>query len=135
MMTAGVTRSKGRLQDVSGALAAVRGTTAIEFAFVAPVFLALCIGGMYMCMMLWTMGSMQNAAEQAARCWAVATTVCTSASSAQTYASNNYHGVGTPTFTATKTTCGYQVASSLSYSWDLGLNALTVPLNTTACFP
>lgn len=126
---------KRRRLKKCGALASTSGTSAIEFAFVAPVFLALCIGSLYMCMMLWSVGSMQNAAQQAARCWAVNTALCGSASSAQTFASTRYNGVGSPTFTASKAACGFQMVGALTYSWNVGLRTLAVPLNTTACFP
>lgn len=127
--------TKRRRWKNRGALACTSGTSAIEFAFVAPVFLVLCIGSLYMCMLLWSVGSMQNAAQQAARCWAVNTALCGSAASAQTFATTRYNGVGSPTFTATKTSCGFQMAGALTYSWNLGLHTLSVPLNTTACFP
>ena len=116
------------------ALVDSRATSAIEFAIVAPVFLALCIGGMYMCMMMWARGSMQEATQVAARCWAI--NRCASASSAQDYATSHYYGpTGAPTFTATSAVCGFSVTGALTYSWNLGLSSLDVPLNATACFP
>lgn len=112
------------------------GTSAIEFAIVAPVFLAMVVGGIYMCMMLFAMGSLQEAVEAAARCWAVNTTVCTSASSAQDYATSHYYGPSySPTFTATNPSCGYQVAGAITYSWNFYYSTVSVPLNAVACFP
>ncbi|MGB9058454.1 MAG: TadE family protein, partial [Pseudolabrys sp.] len=54
-----------------------RGTTAIEFAIVGPVFIMLLIGILYLCMCLAVVGSMHFAVEEGARCASVKTTVCT----------------------------------------------------------
>jgi Flp pilus assembly protein TadG len=112
------------------------GATAIEFAILAPVFIMMCIGGIYACMMMFSMGSLQFAAQQAARCWSVQSTVCPSASSAQTYATNHYYGPAmSPTFSATMASCGHQVTGTISYGFDMGQKTLTVPLTAVACFP
>jgi len=111
------------------------GTSAIEFAIVGPVFLAMVIGGFYMCLVLFSEGSMQLAAEAAARCWAINNTSCTSSSAAQTYATNSYYGSGSPTFTATKPSCGYQVVGTLTYGLNFYYTTTNVPLSVTACFP
>ena len=112
------------------------GATAIEFALVGPVFLMMVVGGIYACMMMFSMGSLQDAVQQAARCWSVNTTVCTDASSTQTYAQSHYYGPAvSPSFTATLANCGHSVTGTISYSFNMGQSMTTVPLSATACFP
>lgn len=50
-----------------------RGTTAIEFAIVGPVFILPVIGILYLCMCLSVVGSMHYAVEEGARCASVRT--------------------------------------------------------------
>jgi Flp pilus assembly protein TadG len=112
------------------------GATAIEFALVGPVFLMMVVGGIYACMMMFSMGSLQDAVQQAARCWSVNTTVCTDASSTQTYAQNHYYGPAvSPSFTASLKNCGHSVTGTISYSFNMGQSTTSVPLSATACFP
>ncbi len=113
-----------------------RGTTAVEFAIVAPVFIVLVIGIIYMCIGLFTVGSMHNAVEEGARCASVKTTVCTDAATTIAYTKSHYFGPGTsPKFTYAATTCGNSVSASLNYVMNLGLKQLSVPVSATACFP
>jgi hypothetical protein len=48
-----------------------RGVTAVEFAFVAPILLLLCIGVMQLGMLMFTQNSMQHVAREASRRLAV----------------------------------------------------------------
>src|SRR5579871_2354854 len=113
-----------------------RGTAALEFAIIAPVFLAMAIGGIYMCMMAFAMGSMQEAVQAAARCYSVQATVCTNASTTQSYASTHYYGPAfTPTFVASTPSCGHKVTGTITYSFPFYYNTLSVPLSASACFP
>jgi Flp pilus assembly protein TadG len=112
------------------------GATAIEFAIVAPLFLAMVVGGLYACLMMFSMGSLQDAAQDAARCWSVKTTVCTDSSSTQTYAASHYYGPAvSPSFTASILSCGHNVTGTISYSFPFYYQTLTVPLTATSCFP
>jgi Flp pilus assembly protein TadG len=112
------------------------GTTAVEFAIVAPVFILLSIGLIYLCLGLYAVGSLQYAVEEAARCKSVKTTVCPDSSSTVSYAKSNYYGAGTaPSFSYAASGCGNTVSAALSYVVDLGLTKVTVPLAASACFP
>jgi hypothetical protein len=51
-----------------------RGTTAIEFAIVAPLFLALAVGTLYLGICLFMVGSLHYTVEEAARCASVRST-------------------------------------------------------------
>jgi Flp pilus assembly protein TadG len=114
-----------------------RGTTVVEFAILAPVFILLVIGLIYMCIGLFTVGSLHYAVEEGARCASVKTTLCTDASTTIAYTQSHYFGPGTsPTFTyAGATACGQSVSGSLNYVMNLGLTQLTIPVSATACFP
>jgi len=114
-----------------------RGTTAVEFAIIAPVFMLMVVGTLYLCMLLFTVGSLQYAVEESARCAAVKSTICSDSPSTISYAQNHFYGSGilTPTFTYTALTCGYQVKASASYIFNFGQSTMTVPISAQACFP
>jgi Flp pilus assembly protein TadG len=107
-----------------------RGTTTVEFAFVAPAMFLLMMATLFLGLLVYSAMGMQSAVEKAARCYSVNATQCSTASSTQSYAQSNYFGVSSPTFTASKPACGHQVAASLTF--NMGWN---VPLTATACFP
>jgi Flp pilus assembly protein TadG len=112
------------------------GAVAVEFALLAPIFFALLIGTMYLSMLAFSFVSLHFAAEDAARCAAVKTTVCTSAATTQTYAQGKFLGIGgTPSFTYTAASCGSQVTGTMTYTLDVGLYTVSVPLSATACYP
>ena len=112
-----------------------RGTTAVEFAIVSPVFIALVIGILYLCLCLFLVGSLHYAVEEGARCASVRTTVCKDASTTVAYAQSRYFGPSSPTFTYATAACGNSVSASISYVAQLGLTQFTVPISATACFP
>jgi Flp pilus assembly protein TadG len=53
-----------------------RGTTAIEFALVAPVFLMLIFGAIEYSRLLWTLNALQQVAFDGARCMAIPQSAC-----------------------------------------------------------
>ena len=114
-----------------------RGTTAIEFAIVGPVFIMAVIGIIYLCMCLSVVGSMHYAVEEGARCASVKTTVCTDQTSTVAYTQTHYFGPSTlPAFTYNAAAaCGHLVSGSISYVLDIGLRQITVPITASACFP
>ena len=114
-----------------------RGTTAIEFAIVGPVFIMLLIGILYLCMCLAVVGGMHFAVEEGARCASVKTTVCTDQSSTMSYTQNHYFGPSTlPTFTYNSAAaCGHSVTGTINYVLDVGLKQFTIPITASACFP
>ena len=113
-----------------------RGSAAVEFAIVGPIFLSLAVGMIYVCMLLFSMASMQYAVEEGARCSSVKTTICTNSASTITYAQNAYYGpLSAPTFTYATPACGHRVSASSSFAFKTGLTTLTVPLTATSCFP
>jgi Flp pilus assembly protein TadG len=114
-----------------------RGTTAVEFAIVAPVFITLLIGTMALCVALFLIGSLHYAVEEGARCASVKTTICQDAATTVAYAQNHYFGpnASSPTFTSATAACGNSVSASISYSMNVGFTTFVIPISATACFP
>jgi hypothetical protein len=113
-----------------------RGTTAVEFAIVAPVFIMLVIGMFGASIALYAVGSLHYAVEEGARCASVRTSVCTDATATLDYTKSHYYGpIGSPTFTVASQTCGNSVSASANYVMDVGLTKFNVPITATACFP
>jgi len=111
------------------------GAAAVEFALVLPALVTLIVGGLYAGLLVYSAAGMHHAVEQAARCYSVNVSQCNSASATQTYAQNNYYGVGSPTFTASTASCGHQVSAALTFVLYAVMGTWDVPLTATACFP
>ena len=114
-----------------------RGTTAIEFAIVGPIFIFLLIGIFSLCMGLAVASGMHYAVEEGARCASVRTTVCTDDGTTIAYTKSHYYGPSTqPTFIYDPAAaCGHSVTASITYVVDLGLKQISVPITAAACFP
>src|SRR4051794_24959651 len=113
-----------------------QGTTAVEFAIVAPVLIALLVGTIALCVGLFLIGSLHYAVEEGARCASVKTTICSDAATTVTYAQNHYFGPNvSPTFTYAAAACGNSVSASINYSMNVGFKTFVVPISATACFP
>ncbi len=65
------------MRQYRSAWAARQGATALEFALVLPVFIALLLFIFDISMVLWAKGTMQLAASQTARCTAISSPACT----------------------------------------------------------
>jgi Flp pilus assembly pilin Flp len=113
-----------------------QGTTAVEFAIVAPVFIALLIGTLALCVALFLIGSLHFAVEDGARCASVKTTICSDGPTTVAYTQSRYFGPNvSPTFTYAAAPCGNSVSASISYSMNVGFRTLVIPISATACFP
>ncbi len=97
---------------------------------VAPVMVALIFGILYSGLLVYSAMGMQVAVEQAARCYSVGASQCSTAAATQTYAQAEYSGLSSPTFAASTPSCGHQVQATVTFNvgW-------TVPLTAKACFP
>jgi Flp pilus assembly protein TadG len=111
------------------------GASAVEFALVAPLLFGLIIGGVYTGLVVYSAAGLHDAVEQAARCYSVNSSQCSTAAQAQTYAKNAYYGINMPTFTASIQACGHQVIASVSVELIAVITELNVPLSASACFP
>jgi Flp pilus assembly protein TadG len=113
-----------------------QGTTAVEFAIVAPLFLSMIVGTFTLCIGLFLVGSLHYAVEEGARCASVKTTICSDAATTIAYTQNHYFGPNvSPTFTYAAVACGNSVSATVNYSMNVGFTTFTVPISATACFP
>jgi hypothetical protein len=119
-----------------------RGTAAIEFAILAPVFLMFLLGIMDFGRLMWSNVTLARAVNVAARCASVNTTTCGTTANIQTYAVGQAWGLGlaTTNFVPSVQTCGNQVIGTMSFvfviPWFYGTSpyaANTMALTATAC--
>jgi Flp pilus assembly protein TadG len=72
-----------------------RAVSALEFAIIGSVLFVSSLGVIDLGMILWTQGSLQAVAAEAARCGAISASGCTTSSAVQTYVQNHEHdGLG-----------------------------------------
>jgi Flp pilus assembly protein TadG len=136
---------------------AQEGATAVEFAIMAPVFLALVFGAIEFGRLLWTYQALQETAIAAARCMALPQTNCGTgtpptydAADTTAYIKEVAGQWGVPLANANITaqdnnadcggTTGFS-SVSLSYTFQSAVPYLIlipssgIPLNASACFP
>lgn len=111
------------------------GSTAVEFALLLPAFASLIVGTLYAGLAVYSAAGLHSAVEQAARCYSVNAATCGSSSATITYAQSQYHGINSPSFTATTASCGYQVSGTVTVGLNDVFANLSIPLSATACFP
>jgi Flp pilus assembly protein TadG len=112
-----------------------RGTSALEFALLLPVFLLLFFGAIEFGRMIWTQVTLQQAVQAAARCVSVGS--CT-VGDAPSYASQQTYGldVSSGAFTATSPSCGIEVSANLPFTFILSaLFPWSVTLTAQSCYP
>jgi Flp pilus assembly protein TadG len=118
------------------------GTTAVEFAIIAPMFILVVLGTIGLCFALFLVGSLHFAVEDGARCASVKTSICQDTPTTIAYTQTRYLGPNvSPTFTHNAAAAcgpantGNSVTGSISYSMNVGFRTLTIPVSATACFP
>ena len=118
------------------------GTTAVEFAIIAPVFILLVLGTIALCFALFLVGSLHFAVEDGARCASVKKTICQDTPTTIAYTQNRYLGPNvSPTFTYNNAaSCGSantgnSVTGTVNYTMDIGFRKFVIPISATACFP
>jgi Flp pilus assembly protein TadG len=112
-----------------------QGATAVEFAIVAPVVIMLIVGIPTVSLMLFAMGSLHFAVEDAARCASARPSQCADSAAIISYAQSRYSGVlATPVFTAATAACGNQVTGTVTITFDVGMYRRPVALSATSCF-
>jgi len=113
--------------------ASQNGTTAVETALVAPVFIALLFGLLEGAIMLWTQLGLQTATDRAARCAAIDTSRCGTSTLLQNYAAGQALSAKIPasSFTLTSETCGAAVTGLVKVRFV----ATEVTLSARSCFP
>ena len=119
------------------------GATAIEFALVAPLILAFTFGIIEVGHLMWTLGALNMAVEDAARCVSVSNvptppaTLCDTQTHMQTYAVSRVWGMTVPasTFTLTTPSCGYLISASYPYTPIVGYIPMSLTITASACYP
>lgn len=69
------------------------GATAVEFALIAPILFALIIGGLSTGLVVYSAAGLHDAVEQAARCYSVNASKCSTPAQAQSYAKSVYYWI------------------------------------------
>jgi Flp pilus assembly protein TadG len=113
-----------------------RGAAAVEYAFILPMFVMLVMGVISTAQLASAINGMHYAVAEAARCWAVNTTTCANTQATVTFAQSKYVGPEVhPTFQAGSADCGRTVTVTGSYTLELAVTEIAVPLSAAACFP
>jgi Flp pilus assembly protein TadG len=118
------------------------GTTAVEFAIIAPLLILLVIGIIGLCFALFLIGSLHFAVEDGARCASVKTQICQDTPTTIAYTQSRYLGPNvSPTFTLNNAAAcgpansGNSVTGTVNYSMNIGFRTFVIPITATACFP
>jgi len=112
------------------------GGAAVEYALILPVFIILMVGGLSMGSVSMAANSLHYAVEDAARCAAVKTTVCSDSTKTTTYAQGRYSGPQiSPQFSYSTAGCGHTVTATANYPVGLAVTTVNVPLSASACYP
>jgi Flp pilus assembly protein TadG len=113
-----------------------RGGAAVEYALVLPVFITLIVGALCLGNVAFAANGLHYAVQDAARCAAVKTTVCTDSSTTVAYAKSRYAGPKiAPVFAYSTAGCGHTVTASGRYPLILVAGTINVPLSASACYP
>lgn len=111
-----------------------KGAAAVEFVLILIPMVMLTLGAINLSLMVYTVATLNYAAEDAARCLSVKKTTCTAAS-VNTYGRGRYTGPGAASFTASSATCGNRVVGTVDYVFTTGLTSTIIPLSSQACYP
>jgi Flp pilus assembly protein TadG len=113
-----------------------RGGAAVEYALVLPAFITLIVGALCLGNVAFAVNSLHYAVQDASRCAAVKTTVCTDSNATVTYARSKYAGPKiAPAFAYSTGGCGHTVTGTGSYPLILFASTINVPLSASACYP
>ncbi len=117
-------------------------SAAIEFSLVLPLILAFVFGIIEVGHLLWTIGALNMAVQDTARCVSVtnASTAggpCSSTTATQTYAANRTWGLTVPAnnFALSTPACGYQVTATYAFTPFVSYIPLSLNLSASACYP
>ena len=115
------------------------GASALEFAIVAPVFLAMLLGIVEFGRMAWTHTSLQYSVQRAARCASLGLAQCTTVSDVQNYAAASLNAVTVAAGSFSVSSCannGTEVSVSVPFTFILpGLFPWRPYLASASCYP
>jgi Flp pilus assembly protein TadG len=114
------------------------GTTAVEFAITAPLYLMVAVGILQLSLYLWTMLGLKHAVDMSARCASIGAATCSDATATQNYAVTQAYGLSVePTrFVVAKESCGQSVSVSYDYTVEIPmLSPMKLPVDARSCVP
>lgn len=114
------------------------GSSAVEFAMVAPFLIAMLFGIFEFGRALWIQSLLDFAVEQASRCATINSTLCGTTSAIATYAAQQTVPLNLPaaTFTASSPVCGHQVQASYAFNFITPhLFPYSITLTSQSCYP
>lgn len=112
------------------------GAAAVEMALVLPAFVLLATGSVGVTTFAFSVASLNFAVQDAARCAAVKTTVCTNSSTVSTYGQSRYVGLPiSPSFTYSTSPCAHTVTATGTLSFNIIPQLSNIPVRATACYP
>jgi Flp pilus assembly protein TadG len=132
-MTGGI-----RQRGVIRFFGAIGGSTAIEFALIAPVIISLFFGMFEFARAIWTQSVLDYAVEEAARCASVNTGTCGTNGATQNYAATSTGALALPAniFTSSSPAgCSHQVTASYPFHFVLSIFNYNITLTSQACSP
>jgi len=117
-----------------------RGTTALEFALLAPALFSLILGAIEFGRFLWTVEALNYSVQEGARCALIQPDGnCTTAAAIQTFAASASPQLhfSASTFTVNlAATCGYKVTGSYHFQFiATRLIPISPTISAQACFP
>lgn len=114
------------------------GVAAVEFVMLSPVAFGLLFAIIDAGFLIFTQVGLEHAVESAARCSAINSTVCGTASSIKSYAVTQAYGlaISSGAFSYVQTSCGNVVSASYTYTYfSSSFLTASIPLTAQACFP
>ena len=115
------------------------GGTAVETAFILPVYLLIMFGVIEAGRLLWTQSTLQFAVQEAARCASIDSTTCGSTSAIQSFAASKTPGisVAASSFSVTSVSCGNKVQISWPFSFTAAdlFPYSSITLSAQSCYP
>lgn len=127
-----------RLFDLRRLMAAEDGASTAEFVLVFPVFIALTLGVINLCMLLYAVTNLHFATQRTARCIAVQNyaTSPPNTGTCMGLAPSYYSGPAVaPAFVHTTGACGNTVTATASFNLITGLYDAAVPISASSCYP
>ncbi|WFU10373.1 pilus assembly protein [Rhizobium sp. CB3090] len=115
-----------------------KGTSAVEFALTAPLFIILAFAIGQFGLFLWTQLGLQHAVDLSARCASLMQTTCADTGSIQAYAVSQAYGlnIDSSVFSVSKDACGQNVTAAYTYTIAIPfLPSMPVNIAATSCFP
>lgn len=114
------------------------GSTVVEFAVTAPLFIVLLFGIVECGIAGWTQFGLQYGVQAAGRCAALQNSNCSDAQSIAQYAADNAFGLTVPAsiFTVSGAVCGTQIQASYPYHFfTMFFGTPSITMTAQTCYP